>query len=72
MAKPPKAGPARRIIPHGEVYASIAFTSGAAEAAYRVKDVPQPQSSVMLWFCLLAMVFGIVWGGFRLVVPRNK
>lgn len=73
MARAParrKSGPARRI-GNGQVYASIALSSGAAEAAYRVKDVPEAQSYYMLWACAVAMAFGFLWGAFRLVTPPS-
>lgn len=64
-----RSGPARRL-GNSQVYASIAFSSGAAEAAVRVKDVPEAQSYYMLWACFAAMAFGFIWGAYRLTVPR--
>jgi hypothetical protein len=69
-SKNPKSGPARQLKPQAETFAGIALATSAAHAADWIRDVPSPQVTVMLWTCVIALVFGFSWAAYRLVHPR--
>ena len=63
---------AKAIKSQREVYAAIFFSSSGIHGAIYSKDLPPPYNTILLIVFVAAAIWGVIWGGYRLAVPRTK